>query len=320
MQSYALSLPFQHSTSTKMSQNDQDSGLPIPREKVSQEDITEHQRSPIEHAFYESFLLQSRSAIENLYASNIYWSQKHAKEVKDLNRQKMVALTSMTKEQKEMVKRMQKLQEKQDQILDGKMKQYMDAKVKRGGRIRPHSTSAVPNEVRNRPTPPRPKSAFLNPLDQSLSRSSHLSKSSQNINDLSRLSVNQNGARALSRSCEDLSRLDSTCGKKMSSKVVLPDIKPKSISSSNENLSDDDDSAFITKIPGEQKGKHNLLSAPVGFNPERRRGSLPNAAELDRQIDLERRRDTIENEPATQTQTKWVPKTFMPQGRALPPI
>ncbi|XP_031559529.1 uncharacterized protein LOC116295755 [Actinia tenebrosa] len=302
-----------------MSQNEHDSGLHIPREKLSKEDVTERERSPIEHAFYESFLLQSRSAIENLYASNIYWSQKHAKEVKDLNRQKMVALTSMTKEQKEMAKRMQKLQEKQDQILDEKMKQYMDAKVKRGGRIRPHSTSAMPNQMRNRPTPQRPKSAFLNPLDQSLSRSSQLSKSSQNLSDLSRLSVNQNDSISLSKSCEDLSRLDSTCGKK--NKVILPAIKPKSNSSSNENLSDDDDdSAFITKMPGEQKVKQNLLSAPVGFNPERRRGSLPSAEELDRQIDLERRRDTSENEPRSPTQTKWVPKTFMPQGRALPPI
>jgi hypothetical protein len=231
----------------------------------------------------------------------------------------MVVMSSMTKEQKEMVKNMQKLQEKQEQILDQKRKQYLDAKVKRGGRIRPHSTSAMPNETRTRSTPSRPKSAFLAPLDQSLSRSSNLSKSSQNLSDLSHLSVNRNGARALSRSCEDLSKMDSAM--KKSKKVVLPSIQPKSNSSSNENLSDDgdDDSTFITKIPNEPKVKQNFLS-PVGFNPERRRGSLPTAAELDRQIDIERRKDTSVNEPVAQTQTKWVPKTFMPQGRALPPI
>ncbi|EDO43176.1 predicted protein, partial [Nematostella vectensis] len=53
--------------------------------KGSKDDVTDRDRSPVEDAFYESFLLQSRSDVESLYASNIYWSQKHAKEVKDLD-------------------------------------------------------------------------------------------------------------------------------------------------------------------------------------------------------------------------------------------
>lgn len=291
-------------------------------EKLTKEDITEHNRTPAEHAFYESFLLQSRSDIENLYASNIYWSQKHAKEVKDLNRQKMVVLSSMTKEQKEMVKRMQKLQEKQEQLLEDKMKQYLAAKENRNGRrLRPQSTSAVPNTLRLHPEPPRPRSGSSSLLgaNSDLSRSSHLSKSSQNLSQLTHLEVTKNNLKTMSKSCEDLSTLGTVDGR--ANKLHLPAIQPSSRTKSTENLSDDD-SFFITKLDhsppiSKPQSPAGLLS-PTGFNPERRRGSLPNPEELNRQLDIERQR-SVEDEPPLSllTQGKWVPKTL---GRSLPPI
>lgn len=293
-------------------------------EKLRKDDVTERDRSPVEHAFYESFLLQSRSDIENLYASNIYWSQKHTKEVKDLNRQKMVKLSSMTKEQKEMVKRMQKLQEKQDQLLEVKMKQYLAAKESGGRRTRPQSTSALPNSFRqtlHRPEPPRPRSgtsSLLNPNSNlDLARGSRLSKSSQNLSQLSSLEVNHDTLKSMSRSCENLSTLD--LDNKQSNTLVLPAISKQSRSKSSENLSEDD-TFFITKF--NQSSSRNVdnhgLVVPAGFSPERRRGSLPNPAdELDRLLELERHRNA-ENGPVAQlTQAKWVPKNA---GRSLPPL
>lgn len=293
------------------------------KEKLSKDvDVTERDRSPVEDAFCESFLLQSRSDIESLYASNIYWSQKHAKEVKDLNRQKMVVLSSMSKEQKEMVKRMQKLQEKQEQLVEVKMKQFLATKVNRSRRIRPHSTSAVPNDLRLRPEPPRPRSgssSLLDPLGNKsdLVRASRLSKSSQNLNQLSPLEMSKEDLKSLSLSCENLSTLDSSF--KQTNKLVLPAITPRSRSKSSGNLSEDD-SFFITKIDQSTSNTevdHKLI-VPAEFSPERRRGSLPNPAhEVDRMLGLERQ-SSVDNEPVKQfTNAKWVPKTV---SKSLPSI
>jgi len=285
------------------------------------EDVTEKERSPVENAFYESFLIQSRSAIENLYASNIYHSQRHAKQVKDLERQKQYNMSQMTNRQKEMVKKMAQLQEKQEQIMLEKRKQCLQLQVgstKGDHRIRPHSTSSL-NDRKTGKTllKHRPRSGsmpYLEPLD--LSRS--LSKSSENLcSESSLLDASPPSNMLLSRSCEDLS----TLGKKHG-KVILPSLstppRPKSI----EDSSDDSGSTFITRMTSSPptKPKVNLNLAPSSFKPEHRRGSLDPSIirELDR-----RRGVTTDSPPSSpkSTQTKWVPKSYgMPPGRGLPPV
>ena len=73
-------------------------------------------RSPVEESFYESHIIQSRTAIENLYASNVLSCQKHTKEVKDLARQRKVKLLSFEREQRKFVKKMEELKLKQEAI------------------------------------------------------------------------------------------------------------------------------------------------------------------------------------------------------------
>lgn len=285
------------------------------------EDVTEKERSPAENAFYESFLIQSRSAIENLYASNIYHSQRHAKEVKDLERQKQYSMSQMTNRQKEMVKKMAQLQEKQEQIMLEKRRQRLQLQVestKGDHRIRPHSTSSLNDRKTDRTLlKQRPRSGsmpYLEPLDRNRS----LSKSSENLSsESSLLSVSPPSNMLLSRSCEDLS----TLGKKRG-KVILPSLstplRPKSIKDS----SDDPDSAFVTQMTSSPptKPKVNLNLAPSSFKPEHRRGSLDPS--IIRELD--RRRGVVTDSPPSSpksTQTKWVPKSYgMAQGRGLPPV
>lgn len=285
------------------------------------EDVTEKERSPAENAFYESFLIQSRSAIENLYASNIYHSQRHAKEVKDLERQKQYSMSQMTNRQKEMVKKMAQLQEKQEQIMLEKRKQRLQLQAestKGDHRIRPHSTSSL-NDRKTGKTQlkRRPRSGsmpYLEPLDRGRS----LSKSSENLSsESSHLSVSPPSNMLLSRSCEDLS----TLGKKHG-KVILPSLstplRPKSIKDS----SDDPDSTFVTQMTSSPptKPKVNLNLAPSSFKPEHRRGSLDPS--IIREMD--KRRGVVTDSPPSSpksTQTKWVPKSYgMPLGRGLPPV
>lgn len=284
------------------------------------EDVTEKERSPAENAFYESFLIQSRSAIENLYASNIYHSQKHIKQIKDLERQKHYSMSQMKNNQKEMVKKMVQLQEKQEKIMEEKRKQRLKVLSTNGDhRIRPHSTSSIIDRD-SRLLKHRPRSGsmpFLEPIDPTLVNRG-LSKSSENIHkDLSLLSASL-PANVLSRSCEDLS----TLGKK-SGKVILPALSKSSGLRSVEDASpEDSDSTFITRMSASPptKPKLNLNLAAAGFKPEHRRGSLDPS--LIRE--LEKRRGVKTDSPPTSpksTHTKWVPKSYgLSQGRGLPPV
>ncbi|XP_001635239.2 uncharacterized protein LOC5515110 [Nematostella vectensis] len=310
--------------------------------KGSKDDVTDRDRSPVEDAFYESFLLQSRSDVESLYASNIYWSQKHAKEVKDLDRQKMVSLTSMTKGQKDMLKKMNLLQQKQEQIQEEKRRKLVAGKAN-GRRTRPLSTSAMPNDHR-RAEENRLRSGsmpFLDPLDLSMA-SRNLSKSTENLSaSPGRLRVGS-ANKLLSRSCENISLLNRE--QKSPNKIILPSLDSSPVcdsinisepsadrilsidgSTTDEPSaadSDDESSTFITRAPAAQPPRRprkspNLLK-PLGFDPGRRRGSLPNPAELERQLDIEKRRGSVEIEQlgADGTRAKWVPRG----GRSLPPI
>lgn len=285
------------------------------------EDVTENERSPAENAFYESFLIQSRSAIENLYASNIYHSQRHAKEVKDLERQKQYSMSQMSNRQKEMVKKMAQLQEKQEQIQEEKLrKQRLKVLSTKGDhRIRPHSTSSLAHDRSVALLKHRPRSGsmpFLEPLDPTLVNRS-LSKSSENLcAESSLLSASPPSNALLSRSCEDLS----TLGKK-NSKVILPALSKSPRTRSIEDSSDDSDSTFITRMPSSPptKAKVNLNLAPSSFKPEHRRGSLDPS--IIRELDRRRGVTTADSPPTSpkSTQTKWVPKSYG-MSRGLPPV
>lgn len=284
------------------------------------EDVTEKDRSPAENAFYESFLIQSRSAIETLYASNIYHSQKHAKQVKDLERQKQYCMSQMNNDQKEMVKKMAQLQEKQEKIIEEKRKQRLKVLSTKGdSRIRPHSTSSLANRE-PRLLQHRQRSGsmpFLEPIDASLLKQS-LSKSTENIHSDSSMLSASRPANVLSRSCEDLSSL----GKKRG-KVVLPALPKSSRAMSVGDSSEDFDSTFITRMSASPptKPKLNLNLTPAsGFKPEHRRGSFDPS--ILREAD--KRRGLKTNSPPTSpksTHTKWIPKSYgLSQARGLPPV
>ena len=284
------------------------------------EDVTEKERSPAENAFYESFLIQSRSAIENLYASNIYHSQKHAKQVKDLERQKHYSMSQMNNNQKEMVKKMTQLQEKQEQIMEEKRKQRLKVlSTTADHRIRPHSTSSLADRD-SRLLKHRPRSGsmpFLEPIDPSLLHQCS-STSSENIHTNSSLLSTSFPESGLSRSCEDLSSL----GKK-SRKVILPAL-PKSprTRSVEDSPPEDSDSTFITRLPASPptKPKLSLNLTPAGFNTEHRRGSLDPS--LLRELDKRRgvKTDSSPTSPKS-THTKWIPKSYgLSQRRGLPPV
>lgn len=288
------------------------------------EDVTETDRSPAENAFYESFLIQSRSAIESLYASNIYHSQRHAKQVKDLERQKHYSMSEMSNKQKEMVKKMAQLQEKQEKIQIEKRKQNMKHLSTTNGehRMRPHSTSSLSDRKSDRKAmlKHRPRSGsmpFLEPLDPSLVNRS-LSKSTENLySESSLLSASLPSNALLSRSCEDLSNLGRKNGK-----IILPALSKLPRAKSTGDSTEDSDSTFITRMPSSPptKAKLNLKLTPSGFKPEHRRGSLDPSV----MRDLDRRRGMKTDSPPASpksTQTKWVPKSYgMPQGRGLPPV
>ena len=285
------------------------------------EDVTEKERSPAENAFYESFLIQSRSTIANLYASNIYHSRRHAKEVKDLERQMQYSMSQMTNRQKEMVKKMAQLQEKQEQIMLEKRKQRLQLQAgstKGDHRTRSHSTSSLNDRMTGKTLlKHRPRSGsmpYLEPLD--LDRS--LSKSSENLcSDSSLLDASPPTNMLLSRSCQDLSALGKKHGK-----VILPALSSSPRPKSKEQSSDDTDSTFLTLVASSPrtKPKVNLNITPSSFKLKHRRRSLDPSIirEMDRRRGL-----TTDSRLSSQksTQTKWVPKSYgMPLGRGPPPF
>ena len=73
-------------------------------------------RSPVEESFYESYLIQSRTAVDNLYASNVLSCQKHVKEVRDLARQRKVKLSFLEREERKLIKSMEALKLKQEAV------------------------------------------------------------------------------------------------------------------------------------------------------------------------------------------------------------
>ena len=257
---------------------------------VESEDVTEKERTPAEEAFCESFLIQSKSAVGNMYASNVYHSQKHAKEVKDLERQRYFQMSQMTTHQKEMLRKMNQLQDRQEQIMSDKRKHHLNATPR--GRLRPSSTSAISDCERKGPRA-RARSGSLTKLPGQSLLSASLPSS------------------LLSKSCENLSSLD---GAKRP--AVLPAIPTyqRSKSCNDDDEDDDRDSAFITRLPPSPPAHPKL--GPKQCSPERRRGSLN--VEIERNLNLDLRKPIGKTEDSSKgTRTKWIPK---PQSRNLPPL
>ena len=277
-------------------------------------DVTQKQRSPTENAFYESFLLQSKSDVGNLYASNIYYSQKHAMEMKDLHREKAVYLTDVTKQQKEMIAKMQILQQKQEKITRERRNQKLESLTR--AKLRPNSTSLITTNRRSIPkrSELRVRSGsltFLEPSDfERVSR--NLSRSTELLDQMSSLNIPE--SKTLARSCEDLSTINKM---KSSCKVKLPSITKVA----DENLMKNNkvlqaDPTFVTMsaaVTSSPPSKPKFLSP--GFDYGQRRGSLD--AHLDRrrmqqECRVERQLDS--------TQTKWVPRGFSGRKNILPSL
>ena len=69
-------------------------------------DVTEHERTPAEEFFYESYLLKKHSDVGNLYASNVYQGQCFQKTLKHLNRERSVQAAEIDREMKKVQKKM----------------------------------------------------------------------------------------------------------------------------------------------------------------------------------------------------------------------
>lgn len=71
---------------------------------------TRNIRSPCRDSHYEAYLLQSRWAVGNLYASNLYLGQTHVKHVQHLDREHKTWLHWKEREQQKLARRLEELQ------------------------------------------------------------------------------------------------------------------------------------------------------------------------------------------------------------------
>ncbi|XP_028391473.1 uncharacterized protein LOC114516249 [Dendronephthya gigantea] len=181
------------------------------------QELDNEERSPVEESFYESYIIQSRTAVDNLYASNVLSCQKHVKEVSDLARQRKVKLSALEREQKKLLKRMENLKEKQET-------QRRSNERSSSPKVELTGTSDKVNFTDRR-------RGSLPPLTAGSKDST-----SKMVTSSDRLSVTSN---ILSKSCNDVSSLEAPS---QGPTLVLPAIKP---SRSYENLSG---SPFVTHI------------------------------------------------------------------------
>lgn len=201
--------------------------------EITLRELVGEERSPVEESFYESYIIQSRTAVENLYASNVLSCQKHVKVMGDLARQRKVKLLSLEREQKKLLKRMENLKAKQEAHLQKrsetisnhiKSSRFKSAKIEQGDTADNFSS----NDCRR---------VSLPQLHTMTTDTDHASK----IVSFDRLSV---PGHIHSRSCNDSSSQESI--------LFLPAIKP---TRSHENLSG---SPFITHFPSKvDKYPHN---------------------------------------------------------------
>lgn len=81
------------------------------KEALSSKDVVI--RSPCDDAHYEAFILQSRWAVGNLYASNLNLGQTYMKRIADMEKQRKLWLKRKEMEQKKMLDRMERLSKAQ---------------------------------------------------------------------------------------------------------------------------------------------------------------------------------------------------------------
>ena len=196
------------------------------------QELAGEERTPVEESFYESYIIQSRTAVDNLYASNVLSCQKHMKVMGDLARQRKVKLSSLEREQKKLIKRMENLKEKQET----------------------HSQKRSRSKSENEKTADSFKStdcrhgAFPKLITRAEDQSSKTMETP-------RRSLGVPGS-ALSKSCSNLPSLYTRDSSSQESTLVLPAIKP---SRSHENLSE---TPFITHMSS--KVHKYPLPGPVG--------------------------------------------------------
>jgi hypothetical protein len=209
-----------------MASTDEDDNFQdVDEPETTLQELVGEERSPVEESFYESYIIQSRTAVDNLYASNVLSCQKHMKVMGDLARQRKVKLSSLEREQKKLLKRMENLKEKQEIHLQKRSKTN-DSKSK-SAKVEQTETADKFNRTNRR-------RGSLPPLiTDTKDHTPKMVKSSD------RLSVPGN---ILSKSCNDLTPLYNRDSPSQESTLVLPAIKS---SRSYENLLG---TPFITHI------------------------------------------------------------------------
>lgn len=182
-------------------------------------ELDSEERSPVEESFYESYIIKSRTAVDNLYASNVLSCQKHVKEMSDLARQRKVKLSALEREQKKLLKRIENLKEKQET-------QGQSNERCLGAKVEPTETTDKVNFTDS--------SGSLPPLTTGIK-----DPTSKMVTSSDRFSVASN---ILSKSCNDVLPLSLGEPLRQGPTLILPAIKP---SRSDENPSGP---PFVTHI------------------------------------------------------------------------
>lgn len=261
-----------------------------PEEETNTRDLAGPDRSPIEESFYESYIIQSRTAVDNLYASNVLSCQKHTKELADLARQRKVKLLSLEREQKKLVKRMEELKLKQEAVTSRKKRPKTTTNESKEPTNTNNGAQALGTERRRGSLPP------LNTSTADTEDTDDISNASERVKSPARLGLPGN---TLSKSCNDLTSLceENSTGPK--SNLILPaihnDLKP-SRSLENVRLSG---SPFVT---------HPSLK--VHKDPHTSRGLLSRESQPARSLatrPLSWNENQFKNDISTKV--KWVPRS-----------
>lgn len=167
--------------------------------ETSLRELAGEERSPVEESLYESYMIQSRTTVGSLYASNVLSRHKHIKMIRDLARQRKVRLSSLEREQKKLLKKMETLKEKQEK------------NSKKG--------SIDLREVERAETAEK----FMRTDRRRSSLPQLVEQYSKKAKTLNRLTVPD---KIISKSCDDLTPLHNRDSWKQGSTLVLPSIKP----------------------------------------------------------------------------------------------
>ena len=237
-------------------------------EETSLRELGGEERSPVEESFYESYIIQSRTAVDNLYASNVLSCQKHMKVMKDLARQRRVKISSFEREQKKLVKKIENLKDKQESYQQRKSKM---------NRCRSKSVNAQEETADNFNKMHRRRDSLPPLITNTEVESSKLVKSSDRLRVPGKIHY---------KSCNDLSLPRGSASHEPTT-VVLPAIKS---SRSHDKLSE---TPFITHI-----------SSKVHTYPLTTREHLQHIESRDSKSNWEQKNFNTQ----ISTKVKWVPR------------